>query len=155
MNTKSTNEQEHTGIMKLATNTAATGSVEARGLPSIYPEGELTGKILEAAFAVHNSLGVGFVEKVYENALLLELRAHAIACEQQVPFTVRYRGKMIGEFQADIVVEGRVIVELKATQQHDKTFEAQLLNYLRASGIRVGPLLNFGRARLHYRRYVV
>ena len=121
---------------------------------SIYPEGELTGKILECAFAVHNSLGAGFLEKVYENALVLELRSSGIACEQQRPLKVTYKGAVVGDYQADMVVEGKVLIELKACSALDSNHEAQLMNYLRASGLHVGLLLNSGRPKLEYRRFV-
>jgi GxxExxY protein len=121
---------------------------------SIYPEQELTGRILEAAFAVHNSLGAGFLEKVYENALLLELRSAGIPCAAQQPLQVRYKGAVVGDYQADLVVEGRVLLELKACTALDGNHEAQIMNYLRASGLKVGLLLNFGRPRLEYRRFV-
>jgi GxxExxY protein len=118
-----------------------------------YPEQELTGHILKAAFTVHNTLGAGFLEKVYSNALSLELQAAGISCQQELPLKVHYRGVIIGDYVADLVVENRVIVELKATSGLDPLHDAQLMNYLRASGIKVGLLLNFGRPKLHYRRF--
>ncbi len=121
---------------------------------AVYPEQELTGRILEAAFAVHNSLGAGFLEKVYENALLIELRSMGISCASQQAVQVRYRGSMVGDYQADILVEGRVLVELKACSALDPNHEAQIMNYLRASGMKVGLLINCGRPRLEYRRFV-
>ena len=121
---------------------------------SIYPEQELTGRILEAAFAVHNSLGAGFLEKVYENALLIELRSMQICCSSQASLQVRYKGFVVGDYQADVLVEGRVLVELKACSALDSNHEAQLMNYLRASSLKVGLLLNFGRPKLQYRRFV-
>jgi GxxExxY protein len=122
---------------------------------SIFPEGELTDDILKCAFAVHNSLGAGFLEKVYANALALELRAQGHSCVQEAPLQVRYRNAVVGDYAADLVVENRVLLELKASQALDSTNEAQILNYLRASGIRVGLLLNFGRPRLEYRRFIL
>ena len=119
-----------------------------------YAEQELTGRILEAAFAIHNILGAGFLEKVYENALVIELRLMGIACQNQQPIQVRYKGVAVGDYVGDIVVEGRVLVELKACSALDPIHEAQLMNYLRASGRKVGLLLNFGRPKLEYRRFV-
>ena len=119
-----------------------------------YPEQELTGQILKAAFTVHNTLGVGFLEKVYSNALSLELQAIGLSCQQELPLKVRYRSVIIGDYIADLVVEGKVIVELKATSGLDPLHDAQIMNYLRASGIKVGLLLNFGRPKLHYKRFV-
>jgi len=128
---------------------------ETKAEPSIvYPEQQLTGRILEAAFAVHNALGAGFLEKVYENALLIEFRAMGISCISQQGVQVRYRGSIVGDYQADILVEGRVLLELKACSALDPTHEAQIMNYLRASGLKVGLLLNFARPKLEYRRFV-
>ena len=120
-----------------------------------YPEADLSERILGAAFKVHNTLGVGFLEKVYENALAHELRTEKIAVEQQKPIRVMYDGIVAGEYQADLVVDNRVLVECKAASNLDPVHDAQLLNYLRATGIRVGLLLNFGRAKLQYRRLVM
>ena len=120
----------------------------------IYPEQNLTQKVLEGAFAVHNTLGCGFLEKVYSNALLCELRTMGLACEQEVAFKVKYRHIIVGDYCTDLIVEKRVIVELKACAGLDSTHEAQILNYLKASGIQVGLLLNFGKPKLQYRRFV-
>jgi len=120
-----------------------------------YPEQELTEKILAAAFKVQNTLGCGFLEKVYENALMVELSRSGMRQAQQKSLQVKYEGAVVGEYQADLIVEGRVIVECKAVSQIDPVHEEQLLNYLKATGIRVGLLLNFGRPRLQYRRFVV
>jgi len=131
---------------------------EKRELPpqaGIFPEQELTGKILGAAFAVHNDLGAGFLEKVYSNALALELELTGVSCEREVPFKVKYRNIVVGDYCADVVVEKRVLVELKACAGLDAVHEAQILNYLKASGIRVGLLLNFGQPKLQYRRFVL
>ena len=121
---------------------------------AIYLEEELTRKILEAAFAVHNTLGCGYLEKVYSNALLVEMRQIGLACEREVPFKVKYRDVIVGDYCADLIVENRVLIELKACVALDSVHEAQILNYLKASGIRVGTLLNFGKPRLEYRRFV-
>ena len=121
---------------------------------SIYPEQELTQKILEGAFAVHNALGCGFLEKVLSNALWVELHNMEIACVREVPFKVIYRGTVVGDYCADLVVDRRVLVELKACAGLDPVHEAQILNYLKVSGIHVGLLMNFGRPRLEYRRFV-
>jgi GxxExxY protein len=120
----------------------------------IYPEQDLTQRILEAAFAVHNTLGCGFLEKVYSNALRVGVRSLGLACDQEVPFKVRYKDSVVGDYCADLVVEGRVLVELKACSALDSVHEAQILNYLHASGIQVNLLLNFGKPRLQYRRFV-
>jgi GxxExxY protein len=119
-----------------------------------YPEQDLTEKILRAAFAVHNTLGAGFLERVYSNALAVELRAQGIALQNEVPLKILYRNTIVGDYIADLVVDGRVLVELKACASLDPVHTAQLLNYLRASKIHVGLLLNFGRPKLEYRRFV-
>ncbi len=119
-----------------------------------YPEEELTGRILEAAFAVHNTLGAGFLERVYSNALALELRKMGLACTQEAALKVNYQCVVVGEYAADLVVAGKVLLELKACAALDPNHRAQLINYLRASGIRVGLLINFGRPRLEYERLV-
>ncbi len=126
----------------------------SRDIQGAYPEQELTRKILEAAFAVHNTLGAGFLEKVYENALALELRERGIACQQQLSLQVRYKHAVVGDYAADLIVETKVLLELKACAMLEPNHEAQLINYLRATGLRVGLLLNFGRPRLQYRRFV-
>ncbi len=113
---------------------------------------ELTGKILEACFEVSNELGAGFVESVYQNALLITLRQKGLQAEGQVPLSVTFRGQTIGQFVVDIVVEGRVLVELKAARQLAPDHVAQTLNYLHAAGIDVGLLVNFGNPKLEYRR---
>jgi GxxExxY protein len=129
--------------------------METNAKSAIYPEQELTQKILEASFAVHNALGAGFLEKVSANALSLELRQMGLACGQEVPFEVKYKDAIVGDYSADRVVEQRVLVELKACTGLDSIHEAQILNYLKASGIHVGLLMNFGKPRLEYRRFVL
>lgn len=105
---------------------------------------EITAKILRAFFNVYNKLGFGFLEKNYENAMLIELRSMDLACSNQEPIKVYYNDEIIGEYFADIVVEGKVIVELKSAAGIVPQFEVQLLNYLRATEMEVGLLLNFG-----------
>jgi GxxExxY protein len=129
--------------------------METSAKPAIYPEQELTQKIFEASFAVPNALGAGFLEKVYANALSLELRQTGLVCAQEVPFKVKYNDVVVGDYSADLVVEKRVLVELKACTGLDSVHEAQVLNYLKANGIRVGLLMNFGEPRLEYRRFVL
>ena len=122
---------------------------------SILIEGELTEKVLGAAFKVLNTLGTGFLEKVYENALSFQLQRIGLSIESQKVFHVEYEGAIVGEYQADLVVAGKVIVECKAISNMDSVHEAQLINYLKASGVHVGLLINFGRPTLQYRRLVV
>src|SRR5579863_484175 len=104
----------------------------------VYPEQELTGKVLESAFTVHNALGVGFLERVYSNALALELRRNRIDCVQEAPLKVTYRDTIVGDYVADILVERRVLIEMKACAALDPNHSAQIINYLRASNIHVG-----------------
>jgi len=105
---------------------------------------EITGAIIESFYAVYNALGYGFLEKVYENAMAHELRKRGFTVQHQMPIQVYYDGLMVGEYFADLVVDGKVIVELKAADGLRPEFEAQLLNYLRATEIEVGLVLNFG-----------
>lgn len=118
------------------------------------PEAELTEKILGAAFKIQNRLGCGFLEKVYENALVVELTRSGLVVEQQKAFKVTYEGATVGEYQADLVVDGRVIVECKALSYLEGVHESQLLNYLKATGLRVGLLINFGRPKVQWKRLV-
>ncbi len=105
---------------------------------------ELTEKIIGVFYGVYNELGHGFLESVYENAMTIALRASGLRSVQQAPVTVRFRGQIVGDFRADLLIEDAIIVELKAASGIDPEHEAQLLNYLRATEIEVGLLLNFG-----------
>ena len=111
-----------------------------------YPHKELTEKVIRAAFAVHNRLGHSFLEKVYENALVKELHNMGIKAEQQKTLRVNYGGEPIGDFAVDVLVDEKVIVELKAVSSLEKSFEEKLLHYLKVSGIEVGLLINFGKS---------
>jgi GxxExxY protein len=114
----------------------------------------LTYRIIGAAQKVHGELGRGFAEKVYENALVLELRTAGIAVEPQASLKVRYGGAVVGAFNADLLVEREVLVELKAALLLEASHRAQCINYLKASGLPVCLLLNFGAPRLEVRRFV-
>ena len=116
---------------------------------------DITEKIIGCAIKVSNTLGVGFVEKVYENALAFEMRRAGLAVEQQKPVRVLYEGVVVGDFAADMIVNGLVIVELKVAKVMDKMFEAQMLNYLKATRLKVGLILNFGTPRLGVKRMVL
>ena len=102
---------------------------------SRYKHEEITGQIIDAAHTVHNKLGYGFLEKVYHNSLVIELRKRNLFAEPEKPIEVNYDGQTVGEYFADIVVDNKVIVEVKATDKHNPVFEAQLLNYLKATGL--------------------
>jgi len=115
---------------------------------------EITDKILYAFFkVVYPALGFGFLEKVYENAMVIALREMGLKVEQQVKIVVYFAGQVVGEYYADLVVEGCVVVELKAVQNLLDEHDAQLLNYLRATEYEVGLLLNFG-SQPRFRRKV-
>jgi GxxExxY protein len=116
---------------------------------------EITYAINGAVFEVNRILGPGFLEKVYENALVIELEKRGLKAESQVPVKVSYKGKVVGEYVADIIVEGKVLVELKTVEQLDRIHEAQLLNYLKATGIQVGLLVNFKHAKADIKRMVL
>lgn len=112
----------------------------------------ITGEIIKAFYQVYNSLGFGFLEKVYENALAMELGEAGFSVVQQKPISVYYKGMVVGEYYADLMVNDIVLVELKAASQIVAAHEAQLLNYLRATDIEVGLLLNFGEKPGHKRK---
>ena len=116
---------------------------------------EITYAIRGAVFEVNKVLGPGFLEKVYENALLVELRRRGLKAESQVPIKVLYKENAVGEYFADILVEEKVIVELKTAEVLDNIHEAQLLNYLKATGIKVGLLVNFKHPKAEIKRMVL
>lgn len=106
---------------------------------------ETTDKIIKAFYNVYNTLGYGFLEKVYENSMLLELRSIGLSVEKQVPIKVYFKEQQVGDYYADLIVEDKVIVELKAAESLCEEHEFQLINYLKATNIEVGLLLNFGK----------
>ena len=110
----------------------------------MYRHAELTERIIQGFYQVYRALGHGFLERVYENALAHELKKHALAVIQQHPIRVYYDGHEVGDYFADLLVDGKVIVEIKAVQNLAAEHEAQLLNYLKATDVEVGLLLNFG-----------
>ena len=116
--------------------------------------GKITSEIIGAAFEVHNLLGYGFLEKVYENALIKELQLRGLYAVGQYPIKVEYKGSAVGDYYADILIESKVIVELKTGKATNSMHEAQLLNYLKATGIKVGLLINFGPEKCEYKRLV-
>jgi len=105
---------------------------------------ELTEKIIKIFYRVYNNLGYGFLEKIYENAMMIEFKKEGIFAVAQFAIKVFYEGEVIGEYYADILVDNKVIVEIKAAKHLVEENEAQLLNYLKATDIEVGLLLNFG-----------
>ena len=120
------------------------------------PDRDLTEKIIGCAYSVHNVLGAGFLEKVYENALALELTEQGLQFKQQARLGVHYRGREVGEYFADLLIERRLICELKAVEVLTRQHEVQLVNYLAATGIDTGLLINFGTkvtVRRKFRHY--
>jgi GxxExxY protein len=113
---------------------------------------ELTEKIIGCAMKVHTALGPGFLESVYQKALAHELRKAGLQVDAERPIMVQYDGVQVGNFTADALVEGRVMLELKAGQALAPANEVQLVNYLTATGIEIGLLLNFGAERLEFKR---
>ena len=114
--------------------------------------GDLTRSIIGCAFEVINELGDGFLESVYENALMVALEEAGLSVESQKAIDVNFRGRVIGNFYADLIVEDKVIVELKAVSNLAPEHSAQVINYLNATGFRVGLLINFGNPKLQYKR---
>ena len=111
-----------------------------------YKHSEMTEKIIGAAYKVHNTLGSGFLEKVYQNSLVIEIRALGFDVEVEKPVKVYYHGEVVGNYVADIIVDGKVLLEIKAIKELSGIHEAQILNYLKATGIGVGLLINFDRS---------
>lgn len=115
---------------------------------------ETTELIIAAAFEVHNELGYGFLEKVYKNAMQVELIGRGAICQTETQIKVHYKGVLVGEYFADLFVDEAVIVELKVAKQYNSADEAQLLNELKATGIKVGLLINFGKEKVEFKRLV-
>lgn len=113
---------------------------------------ELTRQIIGCAYAVYNKLGSGFLESVYQRSLLIELQKSGLDAQMEAPVRVHYDGQVVGEFRADLIIQSRVIVELKAIENLSKAHEVQVVNYLRATGIEIGLLLNFGSTEVQVRR---
>lgn len=116
-------------------------------------EEELTGRIIKAFYKVYNTLGHGFIESVYHNAMILELVDHGLIVETEKPIVVYYEGRVVGTFSADLLVNSTVMIELNAAESIHPAHEAQLINYLRATEIEVGLLLNFGKKPEFKRKY--
>lgn len=113
-----------------------------------------TEAIIGAAFEVHQELGYGFLERVYQRALQVELIRRGVAAEIEKRIQVQYKGVAVGDYDADLIVADSVAVEIKVNPQYDKRDEAQLLNELKATGLKVGLLVNFGRNKVEYKRLV-
>jgi len=130
--------------------------VNEQGVQVMIYEKELSEKIIGFAFKVYNELGNGFLEKVYENSLVYIIRKNSIICKAQVPISVYCFGVNVGQYFADILVENKIILELKVCEKISPVHEAQLLHYLKATGIKVGYILNFGhKEKLEFKRMVL
>ena len=115
---------------------------------------DVTEKTIGAAFAVYSELGHGFLESVYQKAMQVELHQAGLKCEIECPIKVKYRNIIVGDFRADLLVNDVVIVELKTARNYNADDEPQLLNELKATGIKVGLLINFGRTKVEFKRMV-
>ncbi len=115
---------------------------------------DLSYKIVGLAMKVHSKLGYGFLEKVYENALMVLFRREGIEAKQQVPITVNFEEEVVGNYYADILVEDKVILEIKSVENIIDAHIAQTLNYLKATGLRLAIILNFSKEKLEYKRIV-
>jgi GxxExxY protein len=115
---------------------------------------DITEKAIGAAFEVHRELGYGFLERVYEQAMQVELIRRGSTAEIEKRVQVRYKEVVVGDYDSDLIVDGCVLVELKVNPQYDRRDEAQLLNVLKATGLKVGLLVNFGRTKVEYKRLV-
>ena len=114
---------------------------------------EITSEIIAAFYVIYNTLGYGFLEKVYENALIFELQKRGLRVQQQMPIQVYYEGQRVGEYFADLLIEDKVILELKAAEEIIHAHETQLVNYLKATNLEVGLVLNFG-AKPEFKRKI-
>ena len=117
----------------------------------LYPE--LTEKVIGVYYDIYNEVGHGFLESVYSNCMHLALRSEGLSVQREVPIPVYFRGSDVGQFKADLVVEGCVLVELKAVQNLDRSHEAQVMNYLRGTQLEIGLLFNFGGHKPQFRRF--
>lgn len=118
----------------------------------IYPE--LSYQIMEIAFEVHNQLGPGFTEDIYEKAMIQELKSRKIPYANQEPVDIYYKGQLIGTYRLDIVINNQIILELKSVSSLNEIYGQQLLSYLKATKMRLGILINFGTKRVEYHRIV-
>jgi len=114
----------------------------------------VTQNLIGAAFEVHNILGFGFLEKVYQRAMQVELQLRGMKVELEPKIQVQFKGVVVGDYAADLLVEDKIIVELKTDATYQSFHEAQLLNELRGTGIKLGYLINFGREKVEYKRMV-
>ena len=119
-----------------------------------FPHKEITGAIIGSAFEVYNHLGYGFLHRVYQRALQVELARRGRRVESEKRINVQYKDVIVGDYDADLIVDDYVLVEIKIAPEYDKRDEAQLLNMLKATGLKVGVLLNFGRYKVEHKRFI-
>jgi|ERR1043166_4340762 GxxExxY protein len=119
-----------------------------------FPHKDITEAIIGAAFEVHNELGYGFLHRVYQRALQSELARRNRRSNLETRINVRYKDVIVGDYDADLIVDDCVLVEIKIAPQYDKRDEAQLLNLLKATGLKLGVLINFGRYKVEYKRLI-
>ena len=131
-------------------NTPEDTNKKQVGKKVLYPD--LSYRMMDAVFEVHNQLGPGFTENIYERALIFELEKMGIAYEVQKQIEIIYKGQKLGDYRLDLVVEGKIILELKAVASLNDLFKQQLLSYLRATDLKLGILVNFGTKRVEYTR---
>jgi GxxExxY protein len=147
------NPDSATADAEKAEDAELRGELQRTAVGGTLLHGETTATILGAFYAVHSELGFGFLEAVYANALVVLLKHAGLRVERQIPFEIQFHGHNVGHYRADLVVESRVIVEVKAGRCIIPQHTAQVLNYLRASRLRVGLLLNFGE-KAEFKRVV-
>lgn len=139
--------------MKLATE--VTEHTEVVRKYKDYPESDLTEKIIQASIEVQKNLGHGFLESIYENALVVELEKMGFKYEKQKPVEIFYKNVKVGEHRVDLIVENRVIIELKAISDFEQIHRAQIISYLTATGLRIGLLINFGKTKIDVDRIII
>ncbi len=116
---------------------------------------DLSYKIVGLAMQIHSELGFGFLEKVYENSMMVLFRRENIMAKQQAPISVSFEGEIVGDYYADILIEDKIILELKAIEKITDAHKAQAINYLKATGLKLASIINFGKQRLEYERIVL
>jgi len=120
----------------------------------IYLDSDLTGRIIQIAINVHKNLGPGFVEKIYQRAMYLDFKTNNLKFEREAKMNIKYKGVSLGYEQVDFIVEGKVIVELKAVSEIQDIHRAQILSYLKASGCKVGLIINFAKPIIEIKRII-
>lgn len=128
---------------------------DTKYIKSKYPFSEITNRIIKCAIEVHKSLGPGFLENIYENALTFELKQQGLRFEKQKLIPVIYKGELVGEQRLDLVVEDKVVIENKTVKEFDDIHQAQILSYLKATGKRIGLLLNYAKTKIEVKMIIL